>query len=147
MNEEKENKRQPSKKKGGRNPKTNPAVFRYTVNFDAVEHARFLTLFEQSGLQSKAQFISARVFSEEFRIVRTDRAALEYVAKLTTLYQQFRAVGVNYNQAVKELHVHFSEKKALAMLYKLEKYTIELIELSRKIIELSNTFENQWLRK
>lgn len=147
MNEEKENKRQQSKKKGGRNPKTNPAVFRYTVNFDAVEHARFLTLFEQSGLQSKAQFISARVFSEEFRIVRTDRAALEYVAKLTTLYQQFRAVGVNYNQAVKELHVHFSEKKALAMLYKLEKYTMELIELSRKIIELSNTFENQWLRK
>ena len=134
-------------KKGGRKPKLNPAVFRYTVNFDAVEHARFLTLFEQSGLQSKSQFIAARVFSEEFRIVRTDRTALEYVTKLTALYQQFRAVGVNYNQAVKELHVHFSEKKALAMLYKLEKSTMELIELSRKIIELSHTFENQWLRK
>jgi len=147
MNEEKENKHLPSQKKGGRKPKTNPAVFRYTVNFDSVEHARFLTLFEQSGLQSKAQFIAARVFSEEFRVVRTDRAALEYVAKLTALYQQFRSVGVNYNQVVKELHVHFSEKKALAMLYKLEKTTIELIELSRKIVELSNTFESQWLRK
>lgn len=147
MNEERENQRQSSRKKGGRKPKTNPAVFRYTVNFDAVEHARFLTLFEQSGLHSKAQFIAARVFSEEFRIVRTDRASLEYVTRLTTLYQQFRAVGVNYNQVVKELHVHFSEKKALAMLYKLEKLTMELIELSRKIIELSNTFENQWLRK
>ena len=127
MNEEKENKRLPSRKKGGRKPKTNPAVFRYTVNFNAVEHAR--------------------VFSEEFRVVRTDRAALEYVAKLTALYQQFRSVGVNYNQVVKELHVHFSEKKALAMLYKLEETTMELIELSRKIVELSNTFENQWLRK
>ena len=112
-----------------------------------MEHARFLTLFEQSGLHSKAQFIAARVFSEEFRIVRTDRAALEYVTKLTALYQQFRAVGVNYNQAVKELHIHFSEKKALAMLYKLEKSTMELIELSRRIVELSHTFENQWLRK
>ena len=101
MNDEKEKKH----RRGGRNPKTNPAVFRYTVNFDAVEHARFLTLFEQSGLHSKAQFIAARVFSEEFRIVRTDRAALEYVTKLTALYQQFRAVGVNYNQAVKELHI------------------------------------------
>lgn len=147
MNEEKENSQPPLQKKGGRKSKSNPAVFRYTVNFDAVEHARFLTLFEQSGLQSKAQFIAARVFSEEFRIVRTDRAALEYVTRLTELYQQFRAVGVNYNQAVKELHVHFSEKKALAMLYKLEKLTMELIELSRKIIELSNTLENQWLRK
>ena len=143
MNDEKEKKH----RRGGRNPKTNPAVFRYTVNFDAVEHARFLTLFEQSGLHSKAQFIAARVFSEEFRIVRTDRAALEYVTKLTALYQQFRAVGVNYNQAVKELHIHFSEKKALAMLYKLEKSTMELIELIRRIVELSHTFENQWLRK
>ena len=143
MNDEKEKKH----RRGGRNPKTNPAVFRYTVNFDAVEHARFLTLFEQSGLHSKAQFIAARVFSEEFRIVRTDRAALEYVTKLTALYQQFRAVGVNYNQAVKQLHIHFSEKKALAMLYKLEKSTMELIELSRRIVELSHTFENQWLRK
>lgn len=124
-----------------------PPFTRYTVNFDAVEHARFLTLFEQSGLRSMAQFIAARVFSEEFRVVRTDRAALEYVAKLTALYQQFRAVGVNYNQAVKELHVHFSEKKALAMLYRLEKSTLELIELSRKIVELSNTFESRWLRK
>lgn len=147
MNEEKENSQPPLQKKGGRKPKSNPAVFRYTVNFDAVEHASFLTLFEQSGLQSKAQFIAARVFSEEFRIVRTDRATLEYVTRLTELYQQFRAVGVNYNQAVKELHVHFSEKKALAMLYKLEKSTLELIELSRKIIELSNSFENRWLRK
>ena len=135
MNDEKEK----SRRKGGRSPKTNPAVYRYTVNFDAVEHARFLTLFEQSGLRSMAQFIAARVFS--------DRAALEYVAKLTALYQQFRAVGVNYNQAVKELHVHFSEKKALAMLYRLEKSTLELIELSRKIVELSNTFESRWLRK
>lgn len=143
MNDEKEK----SRRKGGRSPKTNPAVYRYTVNFDAVEHARFLTLFERSGLRSMAQFIAARVFSEEFRVVRTDRAALEYVAKLTALYQQFRAVGVNYNQAVKELHVHFSEKKALAMLYRLEKSTLELIELSRKIVELSNTFESRWLRK
>jgi hypothetical protein len=146
MNEE-EKKQPPPRKKGGRNPKNNPAVYRYTVNFDAVEHARFLTLFEQSGLRSMAQFIAARVFGDEFRIVKTDRAALEYVAKLTALYQQFRAVGVNYNQVTKELHTHFSEKKALALLYKLEKATLELVELSRRIIELSHMFESQWLRR
>lgn len=147
MNEEEEKKQSPPRKKGGRSPKTNPAVYRYTVNFDATEHARFLMLLEQSGLHSMAQFIAARVFSEEFRVVKTDRAALEYVAKLTALYQQFRAIGVNYNQVTKELHTHFSEKKALALLYKLEKVTLELVELSRQIIELSHTFENQWLRR
>ena len=69
--------------------------------------------------------------------IRTDRGTMEYVARLTALYQQYRAVGVNYNQAVKELHVHFTEKKALALLYRLEKLTLELVALSRRIVGLS----------
>lgn len=123
--------------KGGRLPKSNPAVHRETVNLDEAGHARFLTMFEQSGLLSKSKFIAARIFNEEFRVIRTDRATMEYVAKLTELFQQFRAIGVNYNQAVKELHIHFTEKKALALLYRLEKLTLELVELNRRIVELS----------
>ena len=51
-----------------------------------------------------------------------------------------------YNQAVKALHTGLSEKKALAMLYKLEQLTIELISLNREIIRLTQEFE-QWLQK
>ena len=137
----------PKRGKGGRSPKTNPANFRYSVNFTAVEHAQFLTLFEQSGLQSKARFIAARVFGDEFRVVKIDRSAMEYVTKLTSFYAQFRSVGVNYNQVVKELHSNFSEKKALALLYKLEKVTVELVEIAKKIQELSEEFKEQWLQK
>ncbi len=137
----------PKRGKGGRNPKTDPANYRYSVNFTAVEHARFLTMFEQSGLQSKARFIAARVFGDEFRVVKIDRSAMEYVTKLTSFYAQFRSVGVNYNQVVKELHSNFSEKKALALLYKLEKVTVELVEIGRKILELSEEFKGQWLQK
>jgi len=133
--------------KGGRSPKNDPASFRYSVNFTAIQHARFLTLFEQSGLQSKARFIAARVFSDDFRVVKTDRATLEYVTKFTSFYAQFRSVGVNYNQVVKELHTNFSEKKALALLYKLEKATIELVEIGKKIQELSEEFKAEWLQK
>lgn len=118
-------------------PKSNPSIRRETVNLDEVRHARFLTMFEQSGLLSKSKFIAARIFGEEFRVIRTDRATMEYVARLTELFQQFRAIGVNYNQAVKELHIHFTEKKALALLYRLEKLTLELVELNRRIVELS----------
>lgn len=144
----KENDNNPRKRgKGGRNPKNDPANYRYSVNFTAVEHARFLTMFEQSGVQSKARFIAARVFDDEFRVVKTDRAALEYAAKLTSFFAQFRAVGVNYNQVVKELHTNFSEKKALALLYKLEKATKELAEVGNKIVELSEEFREKWLRK
>ena len=113
MNNEK--KRPRTRGKGGRLPKPNPAIRRETVNLDEAGHARFLTMFEQSGLLSKSKFIAARIFNEEFRVIRTDRATMEYVVKLTELFRQFRAIGVNYNQAVKELHIHFTEKKALAL--------------------------------
>ena len=137
----------PKRGKGGRTPKNDLANYRYSVNFTAVEHARFLTMFEQSGLQSKARFIAARVFGDEFRVVKIDRSTMEYVTKLTSFFAQFRSVGVNYNQVVKELHSNFSEKKALALLYKLEKATVDLVEIGKKIQELSEDFKANYLGK
>lgn len=101
-------------------------------------------MFETSGLQSKAAFIKARVFDDTFRVIKTDRGTLEYVARLTQFHAQFRAVGTNYNQVVKELHSHFSEKKALALLYKLEKITAELAAIGQQVISLSEEFKQRW---
>lgn len=130
--------------KGGRPVKTDKADLRVSVNFTAEENARFLSIFEQSGVNSKAGFIKARVFGDTFRVIKTDAGTLEYVAKLTQFHSQFRAVGTNYNQVVKELHTHFSEKKALALLYKLEKITAELAAIGQQIIALSEQFRQRW---
>lgn len=130
--------------KGGRPTKNDLVVYRYSVNFSAVENARFLSMYDESGLLSKALFIKARVFGDTFRVIKKDRGTMEYAAKLTQFHSQFRAIGVNYNQVVKELHTHFSEKKALALLYKLEKITIELVTTNQKIIDLSEEFLKRW---
>ncbi len=137
----------PKKGKGGRNPKDDKVIFRYSVNLNEVENVQFLSLFEQSGLHSKARFIAARIFNDEFRVIKTEREAVEYTTKLTTLYAQFRSIGVNYNQVTKTLKTNFTEKKALAMLYKLEQATLELIETNRQIIELSQKFQEEWLQE
>ena len=63
---------------------------------------------------------------------------------LSDSHAQFRAIGTNYNQVVKELRIHFSEKKAMALLYKLEKCTIDLVKLSREIVELSREMYAKW---
>ena len=52
-----------------------------------------------------------------------------------------------HNQVVKELRIHFSEKKAMALLYKLEKCTIDLVKLSREIVELSRALEKCYQSK
>lgn len=134
-------------RKGGRNPKKDPAVFRYSISLSAEENARFLSLFEQSGINAMAHFITACIFQKTIKTVKIDKAAMDYYMRLTTLYGQFRAVGVNYNQVVKLLYRNFSEKKAAAYLYKLEKQTAEMAALCQKIIRLTEEFEAKHLKK
>ena len=133
--------------KTGRNPKLDPAVFRYTVRFNEEEHNRFLAMFEKSGVYAKSVFIKAHFFGQPFRVLKVDRTLVDYYTRLSDFHAQFRAVGTNYNQVVKELRLHFSEKKAMALLYKLEQQTVELVKLSRQIVELSREMEAKWSQK
>ncbi|MEN9909892.1 MAG: hypothetical protein RLZZ540_3051 [Bacteroidota bacterium] len=139
-----ENKKQ---HKGGRNPKKNPSIHRYVFRLTDEENAKFLSLFEASGADTKAYFITSVLFEKQIKTVKVDMAAMDYYMRLTTLYGQFRAVGVNYNQIVKILYRNFSEKKAAAYLFKLEKQTAELAQLCREIIQLTEEFETKHLIK
>ena len=109
--------------KGGRPALQDPAKHRHVLYLNDRENARFLSQWEQSGVSSKSRFIAARIFGEPFRVVK------------------------DYNQVVKALNSNFSEKKALAFLYKLEKATTELAMLNRQVIDLTNECRELWLPK
>ena len=130
--------------KGGRNPKLDPAVYRYTVRFNEEEHHRFLAMFGKSGVYARSVFLKAHFFGQPFKVLKVDKTLVDYYTKLSDFHAQFRAVGTNYNQVVKELRLHFSEKKAMALLYKMEQRTVELVKLSRQIGELSREMEAKW---
>ena len=127
----------------GRNKKINPVSFRYVFRLNEEENNQFLSLFEQSGMKVKAHFITSLLFNREIKVVKIDKSALDYYTKLTELYTQFRSVGVNYNQIVKILYRNFSEKKAAAYLYKLEKETTQMIAICKQILELSQQMEQK----
>ena len=125
------------------NPKTHCVM----VRFDDVEWNRFLTMYEESNVYAKAGFLKAHFFGQKFKVLKVDKTLVDYYTKLSDFHAQFRAVGTNYNQVVKELRLHFSEKKAMALLYKLEQHTVELVKLSRRIVELSREMEAKWSQK
>ena len=131
------------KSKSGRNPKLDPAVYRYTVRFNEEEHNRFLAMFGKSGVYARSVFLKAHFFGQPFKVLKVDKTLVDYYTKLSVFHAQFRAVGTNYNLVVKELRLHFSEKKAMALLYKLEQHTVELVKLSRQIVELSRELKEQ----
>ena len=117
------------------------------VRFDDGEWLRFLAMYEKSGVYAKAVFLKAHFFGQPFRVLVTDKALLDYCTKLSAFHAQYRAIGNNYNQTVKELRYHFSEKKAMALLYRLEQCTKELAALMRQVMELSKEFEGRWSQK
>lgn len=132
------------KTKGGRKPKINKASHRYTINLTDQENARFLSLFEQSGMQRMAHFITACIFQRTIKTVKIDKAAFDYHVQLTKLHGQFRSVATNYNQIVKILYRNFSEKKASAYLFKLEKQTAELAKICAQIVKEVDNFKQRF---
>ena len=133
------------KKQGGRKLKKDTAIHRYCIRLNDEENARFTTLFLQSGMKEKTGFIKHLLFGTVLKTVKIDKAAMDYCIRLTTFYAQFQAIGNNYNQTVKAIKTNFSEKRALSLLYQLEKTTVELIVLSKKIIALTAEFEHKHL--
>ena len=137
----------PKPKQLGRKPKADPCCHRLAFNLNEADFAQFLTLYEASGLPDKARFITSCIFNRQLKVVKIDKAAMDYYMRLTTFHAQFRAIGVNYNQVTKALKATFTEKKALAFLYKLEKATLELVEIHKKVQELTAEFERKYLQK
>ena len=131
------------KSKYGRNPKLNPKTHCVMVRFDDVEWNRFLTMYEESNVYAKAVFLKAHFFGQKFKVLKVDKTLVDYYTKLSDFHAQFRGIGTNYNQ----VRIHFSEKKAMALLYKLEKCTIDLVKLSREIVELSRALEKCYQSK
>lgn len=133
--------------KGGRTPKNDPSIHRHVFRLTDEENVKLLSLFEASGMTNKAKFIIFVLFGREIKTVKIDKAVLDFYMRLTSFHNQFRSIGVNYNQIVKLLYRNFSEKKAAAFLYKLEKQTAEMAVLCQKIIQLTEEFEAKHLKK
>lgn len=135
------------KHKGGRKPKSDPSIHRHVFRLTDMENAKLLSLFETSGIPNKAKFITSMLFSKEMKSIKIDKGTVDFYMRLTSFHSQFRSVGVNYNQIVKLLYRHFSEKKAAAFLYKLEKQTAEMAALCQKIIQITEEFDAKYLKK
>lgn len=79
------------------------------------------------------------------KVVRIDKGAFEYAKRLSMLNAQIRAIGVNYNQVTKAIHINFNERRAAALLARLESYTQELQALDGQVIRLTKEFETKCL--
>ena len=124
------------KKLTGRKPKLLTRTHCVMVRFDDEEYARFMALYKESGVYAKAVFCKSMVFGETFRVIQADKEKEDDYKKLNALHAKFREMATNYNLAVKELRSHFSERKTIALLNRMEGMTKEMSAIARKVITL-----------
>ncbi|MBR8803419.1 hypothetical protein [Porphyromonas levii] len=96
---------------------------------DPKEQLKLIDMFRRSGAKTKSDFIRARLFGEEFKVITVDKSAVDYHRKLSELTSQIHKIGVLYNQVVRAINSYHSVKTAQILLGK-------LVELSRQIIAL-----------
>lgn len=131
----------------GRKPKTDPADYKYNFRLNAQEKSRFEKLFLESGARDRTIFIKKSIFSEQLKVIKVDKVSMDYYIRLGEFYRQFQAIGNNYNQVVRAVQKNFGDKRAMSLLYKLEKATLELILLNRQIMALTKEYEQKWLQR
>ena len=84
------------------------------------------------------------VFGETFRVIQANKEKEVYCKKLYALHARFRELATSYNLAVKELHQHFSERKTMALLNRMESITKEMSAIARQVVELARDAKRQW---
>lgn len=134
-------------KKSGRHPKIDPTAFRCSVNFSASEQALLLSMHDKSGISSLSAFIKMQIFGKPFKVFVVDENTRIFIDKLSALNSHYRTVAIDYDLLLKTLRENFTEKKAMAVLAKLETHTIELVKTNREIVALAKMFDERWSLK
>ncbi|MCM1077977.1 MAG: hypothetical protein NC414_00625 [Bacteroidales bacterium] len=111
--------------KGGRPPLIDRCDHCIKVRFNNAEWDELTRMMERVDMTFKATFIKQLIFGKPFKVLTTDKNLSVYCAKLSEFFAQYRMIGVNYDLVVKTLRENFTEKKAMTLLYKLEKATLD----------------------
>lgn len=125
------------KKKRGRKLKVDKQKYRHMIRLNSRDNDRFLSLFKQSGLKSKSQFIANCVLNNPVKIISIDKLAMDFTMQLSQFFAQFRAIKTNYNQVFHTLIRNLGEQKARSMMKIIEKPTLDFIQTKQEIEDIA----------
>lgn len=87
------------------------------------------------------------LLGKPFKVFTVDENTRIFIDRLAALNAQYRTFVIDYDRFVDMLRQHFTEKKALALLYKLEQAAIEMVRVNREIVALAKEFDARWSQK
>ncbi|MDD2477332.1 MAG: hypothetical protein PHI32_15645 [Dysgonamonadaceae bacterium] len=104
---------------------------------DPKDQLKVIDLYQRSGAKSKSDFVRARIFAEEFKVITVNKSAVDYHRKLSELTAQIHKIGVLYNQVVRIINSNYSAETVQILLEKLVELSRQIIALQKQTISLT----------
>ena len=124
-------------------PKT--PSYKYSFRLNEEQNIRFNRMLSDAGQEhNRSRFIVKRIFAERFEVLKRDPTNVQFIARLNDFYYQFQRIGNNYNQIVKAVNAHFSNRAMPRQIAALEQRTRELKALSIEILNLAKEAMKAW---
>ncbi len=124
-------------------PKT--PSYKYSFRLNEEQNIRFNRMLSDAGQEhNRSRFIVKRIFAERFEVLKRDPTNVQFMARLNDFYYQFQRIGNNYNQIVKAVNAHFSNRAMPRQIAALEQRTRELKALSIEILNLTKEAMKTW---
>ena len=124
-------------------PKT--PSYKYSFRLNEEQNIRFHRMLSDAGQEhNRSRFIVKRIFAERFEVLKHDPTNVQFIARLNDFYYQFQRIGNNYNQIVKAVNAHFSNRAMPRQIAALEQRTRELKALSIEILNLAKEATKSW---
>lgn len=109
-------------------------------------------LYQLSGRRNRSKFIRDLIFRKDIyihnykeKVVKAPSDATksrDRIAKLCIeLKAEINRIGVNYNQVVRQVNSRPTEKRMLALFYKLQDLTTQMIRMHGQVINLLEEIE------
>jgi K+/H+ antiporter YhaU regulatory subunit KhtT len=118
---------------------------KYSIRFTEKESIELDYLLHKYGFQKVSSFIKKCIFKKEFHVVTYDESLYDVIDMLNDMLYQYRKIGENYNQVVKQIHKAFNEEKGKQLLGRLAQNTIDLVQITEKtVVPIVRTLEEKY---
>jgi uncharacterized membrane protein YheB (UPF0754 family) len=106
----------------------------YSIRFTEKESIELEYLLRKYNYQKVSSFVKKCIFQKEFHVITYDESLYDVIDQLNEILYQYRKIGANYNQVVKQINKSFDETKAKQLLSRLAQNTIDLVQITEKMI-------------
>jgi hypothetical protein len=106
----------------------------YSIRFTEKESIELDYLLHKYNFQKVSSFVKKCIFQKELHVITYDESLYDVIDKLNEILFQYRKIGANYNQVVKQVNKTFGEEKGKQFLNRLAQNTIDLVQITEKMI-------------